>query len=606
MRKLQLGVAIVGSPLIVVLDEPTAGADPECKGALWECVLRFHEDKTMLLTTHSMEEADTLGDRIAVLSSGRLRCCGSPLFLRTTYGTGYWIRAGMKNFSPARALADLIRRYVPRAQIKADDHQTLNANVGDPGVNTLIQLLRELEENRRTYLLDSVSVFVAALEDVLRCVDRDPGESEDEGAPELPDCPCALVDANKVAAGGINPSSQQRLYALVVKRLQYGRRDFRLPMLMLLLPLSVILLFVFMNQTHISRKLIYSGAVEYSLRKIFGRTVAFYTTDESMNNVATGRYARYLNEEEGAKVRRLKPGEPWEWLRDQALENYQRYRRSLVVGAGYRLTSNWSTVPAQAIVHAPSATLREEQPVIEVTAWHSAYSPHSAVVSLTAATRAFLPGWKVRVVNHPLPKEHPSPEPDPMIVLATRVMCGVFIPVGLAFLAATYVLFPIQERVQNVKLLQLLAGAGALPFWVSSFIVDLALHAVCSLVLLLPLALLDWHRLYSDTYTLGAASVYTIMLSYGWASIPVAYVASLVCDQPSTGYVAIACVSIVAGMVLNTGMSLLYLLPQLTGHWENSTHETPYLDSALWIFRTIPSFALTWGISNCLQMVWPL
>ncbi|KAH6935518.1 hypothetical protein HPB50_006588 [Hyalomma asiaticum] len=499
-------------------------------------------------------------------------------------GTGYWIRAGMKNFSPARALAGLVRRYVPRAQIKADDHQTLNANVGDPGVNTLIQLLREIEENRSTYLLDSVSVFVAALEDVLRCVDRDPGEREDEGVPEIPDCPCALVDANKAAAGGINPSGQQRLFALVVKRLQYGRRDFRLPMLMLLLPLSVIFLFVFMNQTHISRKLIYSGAVDYSLRKIFGRTIAFYTADESTNNLATRRYARYMTDEEGAKVHRLKRGEPWEWLQDQALENYQRYRRSFVVGAGYRLTSNWSSVPLQAIVRAPSARLREGQPLIEVTAWHSAYSPHSAVVSLAAATRAFLPGWQLRVVNHPLPKQHPSPEPDPMIVLATRIMCGVFIP----------------ERVQNVKLLQLLAGAGALPFWVSSFIVDMVLHAVCSLVLLLPMALLDWHRLYSDTYTL--ASVYTIMLSYGWASIPVAYVASLVCDQPSTGYVAIASVSIVAGIVLNTSMSLLYLLPQLTGHWENNTHETPYLDSALWIFRTIPSFALTWGISNCLQI----
>ncbi|XP_075741903.1 phospholipid-transporting ATPase ABCA3-like [Rhipicephalus microplus] len=369
-----------------------------------------------------------------------------------------------------------------------------------------------------------------------------------------------------------------------------------------------------MNQKHISRKLIYFGAVEYSLRKIFSRTVAFYTADESTNNLGAGRYARYLSDDEGAEVRRLKYGEPWEWLKDQALENYQRYRRSFVVGAGYRLTTNWSTVPAQAIVRVPSASLREKQPVIEVTAWHSAYSPHSAVVSLTAATQAFLPGWKVRVANHPLPKEHPIPEPDPMIVLAMRIMCGVFIPVGLAFLAATYVLFPIQEangfgrarrappqeRVQNVNLCQLLAGAGALPFWVSSFIVDLALHAVCSLVLLLPLALLDWRRLYSDTYTL--ASVYTIMLSYGWASIPVAYVASLVCDQPSTGYVAVASVSIVAGIVLNTIMSLLYLLPQLTGHWENITQETPYLDGALWIFRTIPSFALTWGISNCLQV----
>ncbi|KAL3178279.1 hypothetical protein MRX96_038789 [Rhipicephalus microplus] len=334
--------------------------------------------------------------------------------------------------------------------------------------------------------------------------------------PELPDCPCALVDANKAAAGGINPSGQQRLYALVVKRLQYGRRDFRLPMLMLLLPLSVIFLFVFMNQKHISRKLIY-----FRSRRVF-----------PAQNIWP-----YLSDDEGAKVQRLMYGEPWEWLQDQALKNYQRYRRSFVVGAGYRLTTNWSTVPAQAIVRAPSASLREEQPVIEVTAWHSAYSPHSAVVSLTAATQAFLPGWKVRVVNHPLPKEHPSPEPDPMIVLATRIMCGVFIPVGLAFLAATYVLFPIQERVQNVKLLQLLAGAGAVPFWVSSFIVDLALHAVCSLVLLLPLALLDWHRLYSDTYTLG--------------------------------------------IVLNTSMSLLYLLPQLTGHWENSTQETPYLGRRL-------------------------
>ncbi|XP_077517749.1 phospholipid-transporting ATPase ABCA3-like [Amblyomma americanum] len=599
-RKLQLGVAIVGSPLIVVLDEPTAGADPECKGALWECVLRFHEDKTMLLTTHSMEEADTLGDRIAVLSGGRLRCCGSPLFLRTTYGTGYWIRAGMKNFSPARALADLVRRYVPRAQIKADDHQTLNANVGDPGVSTLIQLLRELEENRRRYLLDSVSVFVAALEDVLRYVDREPGESEDDGIPELPDCPCALVDANKVAAGGVHPSTQQRLLALVLKRLHYGRRDFRLPMLMLLLPLSVIFLFVFMNQTHISRKLIYSGPVEYSLRKIFGHTVAFYTTDESMNNVASRRYARYLSEDEGAKVQRLERDEPWEWLESQALENYQRYRRSFAVGAAYRLTSNLSAVPPQAFVHAPSGTLNDEKTVIEVTAWHSAYSPHSAVVSLTAATRAFLPGWKVHVVNHPLPREHPSPEPDPMIVLATRVMCGVFIPVGLAFLASTYVLFPVQERVQNVKLLQLLAGASAMSFWVCAFVVDLALHAVCSIVLLLPFALLDWHRLYSDTYTLAA--VYAMMLSYGWASIPVAYVASLVCDQPSTGYVAIASVSIVAGMVLNTSMSLLYLLPALTGNQDNGTNETPYLDGALWIFRGIPSFALTWGISNCLQI----
>ncbi|KAM7293395.1 retinal-specific phospholipid-transporting ATPase ABCA4 [Ixodes scapularis] len=152
----------------VVLDEPTSGADPECKGALWECVLRFHEDKTMLVTTHSMEEADTLGDRIAVMAEGRLRCCGSPMFLRATYGTGYWIKASVKNFSQAKALTQLVRDHVPRASVEAYDHQTLNVNVGNPDTEVLIRLLKRLDKNRDSLLLETISVSVGALEDVLR------------------------------------------------------------------------------------------------------------------------------------------------------------------------------------------------------------------------------------------------------------------------------------------------------------------------------------------------------------------------------------------------------------------------------------------------------
>ncbi|KAK8760612.1 hypothetical protein V5799_028121 [Amblyomma americanum] len=183
------------------------------------------------------------------------------------------------------------------------------------------------------------------------------------------------------------------------------------------------------------------------------------------------------------------------------------------------------------------------------------------------------------------------------------------------------VLLPLSERVRNVKLLQLLSGASPAAFWGTAFAVDLALHAVCSLLLLVPFVLLDWHRLYTDASTLGP--VYALMMSYGCASIPLAYVVSLFCDQPSTGYVTIASISIVAGakdtadrrclhceclrfphagMLLNVSMSLLYLLPALLEPMNNETRDTSGLDVALWVFRGIPSFSLAWGVSNCLQI----
>ncbi|XP_072143707.1 phospholipid-transporting ATPase ABCA3-like [Dermacentor andersoni] len=622
-RKLQLGVAVVGNPQIVVLDEPTAGADPECKGALWECVLRFHEDKTMLLTTHSMEEADTLGDRIAVLAAGRMRCCGSSLFLRNTYGTGYWIRVTLEEGIVSDELTELTRifqKHVPEACIEDGEYKaplnylhrggTQNINVGDIRADTLIELLKELEEMRHGRSLQWLSVHVAALEDVLRQVEHDAdhikASQQPQQAPNVEvvrreptvGCPATAVEANFSSSGDVRPRLRQQLDALVTKKLQYSRRDFRLPTLMLLLPLSVLLLFVFINQTHISRKLSYSGPVEYSLLKMFGHTVAFYTADESTKSGPAKEYEKFLSQEQSAEVRDLGKDDPYPWLQNLALSNYRRYRSQYIIGAQFRSINNLSGMPESAIV--PGSKIEGNETAFEVTAWHSGYSPHSSAVSIVAASRAFLPGWRLRVVNHPLPKENPRPEPDPTIVLVTRLMCAVFAPVGLAFLGATYVLFPVQERVRNVKLLQLQCGASSAAFWGSAFAVDLALHALCSMVLLSPFMILDRHQVYSDASTIG--SLYALMVSYGCASIPLAYVVSLICDQPSTGYVTIASISIVAGMILNVSMSLLYLLPALLEPTNNETRDTTGLDTALWVFRGIPSFSLAWGISNCLQI----
>lgn len=69
-----------------MLDEPTSGMDPSARRATWDLLQGEKCGRTILLTTHFMDEADLLGDRIAIMAGGELQCCGSPLFLKNKYG----------------------------------------------------------------------------------------------------------------------------------------------------------------------------------------------------------------------------------------------------------------------------------------------------------------------------------------------------------------------------------------------------------------------------------------------------------------------------------------------------------------------------------------
>uniref|UniRef100_A0A914W7B2 ABC transporter domain-containing protein n=1 Tax=Plectus sambesii TaxID=2011161 RepID=A0A914W7B2_9BILA len=89
MRKLSVAIAFVGGSKTIILDEPTAGVDPHARRAIWDLILKYRKDRTVMLATHHMDEADIVGDRIAIIAQGRLRCVGSPLFLKARFGDGY-------------------------------------------------------------------------------------------------------------------------------------------------------------------------------------------------------------------------------------------------------------------------------------------------------------------------------------------------------------------------------------------------------------------------------------------------------------------------------------------------------------------------------------
>jgi len=75
-RKLSLGIALCGGSKVVLLDEPTSGMDLTARRQMWEMLKSYKNDRIIILTTHYMDEADILGDRIGIMVAGKIFCLG--------------------------------------------------------------------------------------------------------------------------------------------------------------------------------------------------------------------------------------------------------------------------------------------------------------------------------------------------------------------------------------------------------------------------------------------------------------------------------------------------------------------------------------------------
>ncbi|EFC42636.1 predicted protein [Naegleria gruberi] len=88
-RRLSIAISLIGDPKVILLDEPTTGLDPLSKRHLWDIILAQKKNRTVILTTHSMEEADALCDRMTIMVKGSFKCLGSGLRLKNKFGDGY-------------------------------------------------------------------------------------------------------------------------------------------------------------------------------------------------------------------------------------------------------------------------------------------------------------------------------------------------------------------------------------------------------------------------------------------------------------------------------------------------------------------------------------
>uniref|UniRef100_A0A8B9RTH9 P-type phospholipid transporter n=1 Tax=Accipiter nisus TaxID=211598 RepID=A0A8B9RTH9_9AVES len=301
-RKLSVAIAFVGEAKVVVLDEPTSGVDPYSRRSIWDLLLKYRSGRTIILSTHHMDEADILGDRVAIISQGKLFCSGSPVFLKNCFGSGFYLTLvrKMKNTRNGRAtvslwfglplllfyvyvvsgsddeleVSEVIHHHIPEAKLIESIGQELIYLLPNKHFKqrSYASLFRELEETLDDLGLSSFGVSDTPLEEVFLKVtaEADPGmqkagDTQENGSTlgktsteNKPAEQTALKtdDASRMPVGIAGDQNEgkgsrqykgfqlvcQQIKALLIKRFHHASRSHKDFLAQIVLPASFVLL----------------------------------------------------------------------------------------------------------------------------------------------------------------------------------------------------------------------------------------------------------------------------------------------------------------------------------------------------------------------------
>lgn len=188
-RKLCFALSMIGNPQIVLLDEPSSGMDPKSKQRMWRAMraaFRNHQ-RGAILTTHYMEEAEAVCDRVAIMVSGQLRCIGSIQHLKAKYGQGYSLEVKLREeLTGLREVALLhkeIRRIFPHAVRQESFTSLMVYKIPMEDVKSLAHSFAMLENAKQTFNFEEYNFSQSTLEQVFLEFAKEQENDDDEVGP---------------------------------------------------------------------------------------------------------------------------------------------------------------------------------------------------------------------------------------------------------------------------------------------------------------------------------------------------------------------------------------------------------------------------------------
>ena len=181
-RKLSLAVALVGNPRVLVLDEPSSALDANAKRTLWRCLQVIAKSRAVVLTTHSMEEADALADRVGIVSS-RMLALSDREDLKKRVGNAYHVHVVMRSAprtlpQELQTMKDWISSTLPSSKISRETHggHIRFEVLGEE--KDFVGLIKTLETSKERLGMEFYSIGKATLDEVFENIVKRNGYNE--------------------------------------------------------------------------------------------------------------------------------------------------------------------------------------------------------------------------------------------------------------------------------------------------------------------------------------------------------------------------------------------------------------------------------------------
>ncbi|KPI88774.1 ATP-binding cassette protein subfamily A member 10 putative ABC transporter putative (ABCA10) [Leptomonas seymouri] len=583
-RRLCVAIAMVGDSSVLFLDEPTAGMDIKGRKTVYDALNRSRAKRSVLISTHLLDEADRIADRVLIVNNGLLCAEGSTMYLKSQMEVGYVVTClleGGMSTSDANRAADALVDFV---RTESYTMQQENAEMGKDcvvlGVDrrglevsfrfpmTLlgsagVRLLSLMQAKSAQLHLRNVALNLTTLEDVFFSVTR--SRPLMAAVPEGELVTGAVRSKDSVTKSPLSPSVTEEVYesnmstvavfgrhfrALFLKRCYYAQRDIKLLVYQVLLPVIFLLLSLFVNLVREPNQRAlrldmtmypdyaknpsqvmtayseFSGPVMDMVRFPMTVTNAFHL-DENVPNSAWGPH--YLTD-----FRSIASGQA------NASYDMSKFLRDEI----------GTHTPPRYIAIAPvGALFQQGMPKNVPTLLHNSSASHSAPQALNALyhlARTQLFGTSVpqqTVVNSPMKLG----EFEKSLVTSSRqVMVGIFIILPFIFIPSNTIGYIVEEKETGARHMQWLSGASVLAYWMSSFVFDVACYIATQILAFIIFVIFNRTE-YVSKDTVGPSIV--LFLFFGVSSVPVSYFLSFFFKSSFSAQSVVFCINFTFGFL---------------------------------------------------------
>jgi len=571
-RKLSVGIALLGGSKLVFLDEPTSGMDVTARRKLWDMLKNNKQGRIIILTTHFMDEADILGDRIGIMSTGKLKCCGSSLFLKKRFGTGYNLTMVKTSSANSQEINRFVSSQIPSAVLASDVSGEISYQFPTETVSQFSTFFRELDKHMKSLGVLSYGISITTLEEVflnlgLRVeerkaeaeakshqTDQEISEEKEKGSGD-PDA--ADFNPKKFTIVGSRPESykMRQLIALVKKRTIYSIRDYKTLFVEMLLPF------------------IFAALMVATIKTLTAKDIPSLELKHDLFPSPQNLYMDVSDTTEKAIA------------------------ENIINNSRGRFTATYETFPNIGDLSEKIYDMRDEDHVrFGSYAILSTANNNYEYVSMTNSTNSFsLPAFNLfmdeAIISHAAKKQvsvdsaiHPLPYTQKQkdnLNLASNISVGFFLGMAITFFPAGIIAYIVKEREINAKHQQIVSGCDIVIYWVSNYIVDFVKYIVSALLILI---LLYASNLTAFTNSNVAATTWIAFMLYGPAMISFTYLFSFVFSTSNGAQNGV----IILGFFGGFAMALIVWILSLI-----SVTSIRIGQVLLWIFRVYPNFNLS-------------